>query len=727
MRLAVAALLVFLTVRVFWTAADTEAGLSFLGHQWKRATVGWVVETDPITARPATEQARFWLAEIDRVLKEAEQEDPQTRAMLTMGAALCLDQLQIDKSVPQQQYLSTSLPRWFGRQYRHPIGGAMFDEATELQEQVRVRILELANQAVALDPENPVWHRPRAMFAIREGDDLNWREIIDTALAADPENALYDFWLAENLLRDALSPISANMEVTVLNQALVDEALQATARGIAKGECRLGAAADPALFEFLERSSLPRFAFREYTEFPPQVVEQRENLRLLNSRLYRLVTYARTHDDDPRHGFNLELSKIRVSATFSRYDPKNLSRDAARLQRAMELVPAENGEAFFSQEEIAEVAALVDQFALASAVKTEAQIRHDAKFDSFAAHEKTVFSGGDVADLYAILAPDSIGMLVVLALAVFVVSRWPKTTAERGWQTLLACRLPAQVAYLGLALLVAFLGFGVMPAWAGEITSSEAFAFAAVATPMLGMIGFMWLIWRRGFRFRLSRLLIVLALAPIAFMGFFHLLLSFSNGGLAALWDIRAISLGGVSPQSLVAKLDVGASDWLLPITQWILFNGPVWTALILLGILALAYYGAVESASRRRDSNEGQVSEDQEESATQSAGTQAAKKQASENRRRTTLLVHVQRIARIWCRGLLLMALLFYIAYAWLVPDLLVAQDFHFQLALRPARNPAQIEAELADIRSEIMADAQSMAGIRQQADAIIQANAAQ
>lgn len=718
LRAAAAGLAIFLTARVLWTAASTESGFSFLGQQWKRATLGWFVDTDPITAKPGIEQAEFWLAEIDRVLEEAKDEDAATRARLTMGAALTLDQLQVNEDAPEQHYLISSMPRWFGPNHRISADSGSYAAITQTKSHLADRIWELANRAVSHEPDNPDWHRLRVLFSMRRADDANWREVLEAAQQADPENPLHDFVLAERLFRNAMTAEWANttIELEILDEDLLAEALQVTDRGIAKGKCEFGQHADSALFAFLERSSLPRFAFREYAEIPPQVHDLRASFGQPTYHMYRLVEYARIHDLDPRPGIDLERRIQSVYAAID-YDPQNRSKSAAALMRTMKGTTKDNGEPFFSAEEISELAALIESSAIEVELKRRTEGLHAARYDSFAAHEKKTFVSRDVADLFAILAPDSIGLLLLLAVLLWAVSRWRRTEAERRLQTPRACRFLPQLAYLGTALFLAYIVFGTLPSWLGEIMTSEAFAVAAIGTPMLGLIGFLWLVWRRGFRFQLSRLLIVLALAPIAFMGFFHLLLNYSNGGLATLWDIPSIAFGSENPRSLATKLAPGVSEWLPPVIQVLLYGGLHWAALIFLGILSLAYYGAVESSYRKTRKKKG----DKKDTTLERLDKKSV---ASEQRWKSFLLHHTRQLAGISCRGLLLAALVFYFAYAWFVPALLHSQDHQFQLALRPIRDAAQVEAEMMEIRTELWEDEQVRSEIRADVDAWIQAN---
>src|SRR5262245_17701577 len=81
------AVLLCLTVRLFWIASHLETGLSTLAIDWRNSTLSWLIGPYiPVSQRPPIEQAHFWLAETDRILREH-----PNNARLTMAAALILD------------------------------------------------------------------------------------------------------------------------------------------------------------------------------------------------------------------------------------------------------------------------------------------------------------------------------------------------------------------------------------------------------------------------------------------------------------------------------------------------------------------------------------------------------------------------------------------------------------------------------------------------------------
>lgn len=246
------AVLVCLCTAVAWVASTTETGWTVLALQWRAATLGWFV-ADPLsiaTAEP-TDQADFWLHEVDRIL---DAEPPSAAA--TMAAAWVLD-------TPTNGFMYRYLKKPSDFPSFIPIG--FYYEACErakkqFEEKCKHRCLALAAEATRMEPENVHWWRMRALLQFRDGTCVgdreprasDWRDVLHECARHDPDNALYDY-LAARSLWDVSLPYEPT-GIVVKDPQRFAEGISYFERGQRKKHLVVGEVGLPAIAAFLDRS-----------------------------------------------------------------------------------------------------------------------------------------------------------------------------------------------------------------------------------------------------------------------------------------------------------------------------------------------------------------------------------------------------------------------------------------------------------------------------------------
>jgi hypothetical protein len=214
----------------------------------------WLEQDDEeqITDLPPVGQARFWVAEVDRILKD-QPESPE----LLMGAALVLDD-------------ATRAFHYIG------IAGMSPKQVREAKHRRRQpyesisgpKCLEFAQRATELAPDDPLVWRVRAytLFAFRhdvsEPRQKDWRAVLELCRAHDPSNALYDYLEAEYLLGlgSRRIPFGDANTLQVHDAAALAEATAAMERG-----AKLPLLVDDRKLHDLSRRIADRAACPEYS------------------------------------------------------------------------------------------------------------------------------------------------------------------------------------------------------------------------------------------------------------------------------------------------------------------------------------------------------------------------------------------------------------------------------------------------------------------------------
>jgi MFS family permease len=210
--------------RLAFVVSQTECGWDAITTQWYNAAFAWTGMTaSPVIEREPVEQARYWMAAVERVA----QENPDSAA-LTMGAAWMLDS-------PSPEFMQHHM-RQADVAAVMPQLGLELDEDSISKGKAQFRritlekCINLAARATQLEPDDSRWWRMRALLLF-EGDSLwsgqefaprtkGWLEVLDDCIAHDGDNALYDYLAALTLWNESASydwPTTGNDERWILS------------------------------------------------------------------------------------------------------------------------------------------------------------------------------------------------------------------------------------------------------------------------------------------------------------------------------------------------------------------------------------------------------------------------------------------------------------------------------------------------------------------------------
>ncbi|MCA9116685.1 MAG: hypothetical protein KDA79_16505 [Planctomycetaceae bacterium] len=270
-----------LSVRVAWQLVMSPSGMEPHLTSWRNMAgaavpgIGWPAR--PLTDREPSDQARFWLREVEGI------DETRADSQLALGAAWVLDS-------PSNGYLQHNirrvkhefarwLPTWtsFELNYEAIAAGEAQFEAV-CREQCREQI----EKALRLQPDDVNLRRHFALLLF-QGRTLTvglrprwneWRNLLDEASRHDPDNALYDYlaaaWLWEKAVTyERLDGITID-GLTVHDANWLEEANTRMQAGLARRDLQFGTGNGPAILSFLEQSSLPRSQY-------PAVFESRRN------------------------------------------------------------------------------------------------------------------------------------------------------------------------------------------------------------------------------------------------------------------------------------------------------------------------------------------------------------------------------------------------------------------------------------------------------------------
>lgn len=256
-------------LRLALVASSTESGASFIATQWQDAFLGLVgQEYAPIGERPPSEQADYWLREVELVVNE----NPDS-APVHMGAAWVLDSPDVGfmQAHLKQNEIAAAFPE-YGLELNFD---AIRSANAKFRDKCAIRSVELAEQATQLESEDVRWRRMLALLAFEgdpfsSGEDLPPRvdrplQILDECKEHDPVNALYDY-LAALLLWNQ----SANYEwadeaeetkeiwhLTIDDENKFAEGTHRFMEGQSKDFLAIGEAGFSAIPQFLELTRLP--------------------------------------------------------------------------------------------------------------------------------------------------------------------------------------------------------------------------------------------------------------------------------------------------------------------------------------------------------------------------------------------------------------------------------------------------------------------------------------
>lgn len=576
-RILFAVLLIAVAVlgsRFLWGASNAEVGWETVAghwHDWTLGQLGW--ERTPITEREPTEQAEFWLDEVDRVLGSQQQ-----GAELAMGAAWVLDS-------PRRAFLNTRDP--LKRVFNLPFAGEWDREAVqrkndEFEAMCSVRCLELAAVATNVDPKRVDWWRMRALLLFRDpmlgGESTvrssDWEATLDECAQHDRDNALYDYLAALQLWDESaeLQWDDAGLLVKIHDQEQFLRGVARYERAQRKTHLTTGKSPKPAVVEFVGHTSLSHIDSAHIALS-----------RSLDGRVLRLVRSsgrwqeARARVESEKGDWPAALYELRLTTRlFDQFHAgENSSKaewlasicESASIAQIEEL--AEKNPGLLSSDELAALRSRLesvntDRAVLYKAAEQYAWWRNRPKGFDAALPVLTVSS-----------AVQMTASLVVFALVVGGLARWPNRKEQQTGISPFR-HLIAWVIGFG----VTFFLFGVVPSeWLGrEVQLWIVGGLLSLASAVAMILLFRWIVkFCKEFRGGSERLPVMRWIGAIT------------------LWQIAVAVL--LTVWHLVTELSI--HDLLL-LLLWM--PVVVWLALLLLPFAALgAWISHVRKLRRRR------------------------------------------------------------------------------------------------------------------------------
>ncbi len=221
------------------------------------------VERRPLGDKAPEDQARFWLAEVERVRTD---DDPQ----LALGAAWLIDGPQF--GFIRQHFRMNDRLRGYPQlpvnmrvELDHE---AIRSESKKFERLCRAKCLAKIATAVRLDRNNAEMWRARALLMFQcegmsldfepRGDD--WLPILDECATHDPDNALYDYLAALQLWSMSAEYQSVDVDdgytIKKNDAATFDRGTARLKVGLAKPHLKFGTVGYGATMAFLEKSSI---------------------------------------------------------------------------------------------------------------------------------------------------------------------------------------------------------------------------------------------------------------------------------------------------------------------------------------------------------------------------------------------------------------------------------------------------------------------------------------
>jgi hypothetical protein len=664
-RLFVAGFLVLMLliplVRLIWITSRTATGWETVSRQWRDATVGLVVGKHvPLAEREPAEQAAFWLRETQRIVA-----DEPENAELAMGAALLLDSPSMGFEIHHARRMGSLMPEW---------DREVIDcELATFEAQCSAQCLAMATKATELQPKEVRWWRLRGTLLFGGGKPgvrvPDWLGVLRQCQQHDPDNALYDYLAASHYWDEAVKP--NQMGMSIVDQAKYDLGMKCFFPGQQKPFCAGSGGSGALLLDMLRRSDLPRIEYsavasgRSRSSYVVGVARD----------LWRICWYQSERlerEGDLAAALALRRQSVRVSDQLGRTKHESAGVDNVHLLRKHalayletlvtqhpELVPAE---------EAARIAKDAEDAADDSKTYMEAFQRFWTKQQP---PHKSFFFASTVS---VAIAVSSVLFLLLAGVVVCVAARRLRKTDEPDAARLGVIR--HSLAWL-VACAATFVVFGLAPA---GVISPRGMSWVAAITIDLGYLAVAcWLFWRivirRNMQFTLRALLILTAvwallLGILEFCGILpHDVYGFQIHDLTVP-PRGADSLPG---QWLQESVPVEYGRWNSAFYQWMLWSGPWMTVSAALAILALWHF----LRTRR---------------------VQAA----------TSIPWRNRWAGRIGClgRSLLAVAMLWMIAYLWLMPTVVQTGESEYQTKMAYMEKPQEYADALNKMMVEVRAE---------------------
>lgn len=705
-----AVVLLTLAVRLIAVAARTETGWDTIRSQWAASIewTGWAPKQVGYREPPA--QARFWLAETERILTE----HPDSAA-LHMGAAWVLDSPDIGflrDHVTFNDWLA-ALPS---------VAMELDDEAIaagvkEFRDLCRERCLAAAARAVELEPDNVDFRRMQALLQVKgallfAGDwrsfsprNSAWSAVLEAGRERDPHNSLYDY-LAAAILWEQSASREYNAQADLLEHRIADPTTYAEAqrRWAAGQQCELlaiGEAGMPAVVEFLEASDLPLEGQRTAAVSRLQTARFQALLVQLwrDWRLTLMNQLLREGDDVAVAAIQRQLWRMYEQAIAAPETSAMWTRVSWALPREL---------LYYAMAELASRRPdLLPPDELTQRRKRELQARVEtAALKKFYAEQdaakRAVTKREPLQELALHAACSAAGALAVAAVALLTAGR----ALGRGgdWRDPHSV-WPHWVAWsAGLAISVFLLG--VAPA--GLVGEQTQVAVAATTLRIVFWVTLLsmaaYVVYRctraKDLRFSLRRLLAAMTAVAVAvalcvaLSDVLLFLWGYATDLLDALW-MRPRGYGFAPPEALANALSMTVPSWPWAGVQWVLYHGELVGPAVAAILLALWFW----RRSRRLVDDLGEGAD------------------APSRRRRAVFLCHA--LTRSLAAG----AGCAFAGYLWLAPPVVTAVESEFQADMLYYRDPqsylAPVLAQLNALQTEPQQSKEALAEAERQLSA--------
>ncbi|MBC8356967.1 MAG: hypothetical protein H8E66_33770 [Planctomycetes bacterium] len=691
---------VCLSSRLVWLSSDTETGLQTLRTQWWDATLGLPLGSDqPIASREPVVQAEFWLGETDRVLKLNSDD-----AQVAMGAALVLDGPGTD---------------FMGRYLRNidRFGGIGFPEIDRegikqaedaFEVRCKDRCLQLAAKATQLDGDHVEWWRLRALLLFHESmythgespRDADWLKILDECARHDPENALYDYLVANHFWDN-----SADVEFSGEDDRLIvkdverfEQAISRFERGQAKPVFAVGDAGFTATATFLDHSRLPLTShisiINSRTVHYQRQLLLRDLWRWQDYRAQEAADTGNIPDAVNLHRQNLDLiAQYTNTGPTQAYDNVPIYCKVATTTSMRKLSDSHPGEVSSGHSE--DIIALQKEAMLRQKVVERAG-RALAKGKPQRRSGLTI--SNDLASVLAAvfvgIAPTLVILLLAFGIAATVALRW--LAGDNAPVVGLAGHLLATAS----AFVATVVLFGLAPA---QIISGDVQAWSLsillVVTPfaLACWIGWSWL-RRRDFKFSLRAMLIAVFVACLLF-GLISIARpdkdAFSDFPFALTIPARGLEGLGVDTASLGREFDAINGQWFWALCQWTAYFGHY--------LFLVLWVGLVATICGRK-----------------------IRKQRSEDS--TVAMGHLMTgILRSFGQPALAFSVVLLLVYLIVTPQVVLTIEKAFQENIAFARRPASHWEKVENAVRAVVADEQQMKNDLQNVEAEVQETATQ
>ncbi len=584
---------VVLGIRLGVIVQRTEIGWECMVLQWQDSTMGWLgLKHRPIDTRDPSEQADFWLREVERV----QADDPES-AEVAMGSAWVLDTpgIRFMNNYVKQSNHASSFPR-FGMTLDYD---AIRVAKAEFQNKCSDRCLLLAARATELEPNDVRWWRMRALLLFGEDDEPrsdDWLEILEACGRHDPDNALYDYLAAQQLWSEAAEydmsfdndAMHGKWQLKVDDAELFQQGLDYFKRGQTKSQLAIGEMGYPCVTDFLSRSQVRKTDQAEVAV--SRLVTYRHSMLFYGLWRWQDVRAA----DAEQSGEATEQLKIHKES-LRLFDQAIAPEETSALGKLIHFFSvrqdvydsivslAEDNPQLLSKDELAVLESRHEELQAESEITVSALQELSAVRDEQHGTLK-------LSSILSAVAVISAASLLLFSGAVFVMARL--LAKKRGQGERLG--MIRQIAAWAMGCLGTFVLLGMAPA---EMISYEIQAWIitgvawAVALAIAAMV--VWQVFRllKRRRFQISLISLFYLIFGVAILAAMWPLLRLALATLAdnppELW-LHPRGWGKLDAEVLRHALKTDRGTWLWAAIQWFAYNGVyvgLASSLVMIGI----------------------------------------------------------------------------------------------------------------------------------------------